>query len=122
MIQKKVTRAYNNRVKEKIFKKGSSCCPLMLKIGNWGNGLLIGRDHSKFTKYCPEIPTGYQALKGSHTKGSSMRSTSINTFPQCGKCWILLRQTKVGNEEITSKIGSIDHFGIGETIHSNYFK
>ena len=93
----------------------------MLKIENWGNGLLIGRDHSKFTKYCPKMPTGYQPFKRSHTKGSSMRSTSINTFPHCGKCWVLPRKTKVGNEEITSKIGPIDHFGIGETIHSNYF-
>ena len=37
--------------------KGSSfgrwCFPLVLKIENWGNGLLIGMDHSKFTKYCP---------------------------------------------------------------------
>ena len=75
----------------------------MLKIENWGNGLLIRRDYSRFTKYCLEMPTGYQALMGSHIKGLSMGSTSINTFLQCGKCWILPRKSKMGNEEITSK-------------------
>ena len=54
-------------------------------------------------------------------KGSSMGSTLRNTFPQCGKCWTLLRKTKVGNEGIATKIGLIDHFWIGETIHSSYF-
>ena len=61
------------RSKERVLKKGSSfgrwCCPSMLKTKNWGNGLLTGRDHSRFTKYCPEITIGYQALKESHTKG-----------------------------------------------------
>ena len=66
-----------------------------------------------FTKYCPEMPTGYQALKGSHTKGTSMGSTSRNTFLQCGKCWILPRKIKRGNEEITSKISPIDDFELG---------
>ena len=68
------------------------------------------------------MPIGYQALKGSQTKVSSMRSTLRNIFSQCGKCWILQRKTKVGNEEITSKIGLIDHLGIGETIPSIYFE
>ena len=35
----------------------------MLKIENWGNGLLIGRDQSRFTKYCPEMYIGYQVLR-----------------------------------------------------------
>ena len=86
----------------------------MLKIENWGNSLLIGRDHSWFTKYCLKMPIGYQALKESHTKGSSMESTSRNTFPQCGKCWILPRKIKIGNEGVTSKIGLIDHFELGK--------
>ena len=75
----------------------------MLKTGNWGNGLLIGRDDSRFTKYYPEMPTGYQAFKKSHIEDSSIGSTSRNTFPQCGKCWILPRKTKMGNEGITRK-------------------
>ena len=75
----------------------------MLKTENWGNGLLIRRDYSRFTKYCPEMPIGYQALKENHAKASSMGSPLRNTFPQCGKCWILPRKTKMGNEGITSK-------------------
>ena len=93
MIQKKkVARAYNKQVRIKSFEKKGSlfgrlcCCPSVLKTENWGNGPLIGRDHSRFTKYCLEMDIGYQALKGSHTKGSSMGSTLRNTFPQCGKC------------------------------------
>ena len=43
-----------------------------------------------------------------------MRCTSRNTFPQCGKCWILPRKIKIGNEEVTSKIGLIDHFVLGK--------
>ena len=75
MIQKKkVSQACNKRVKEIILKKGSSfgrwCYPSVLKTENWGNGLLTGREHSRFTKYCPEMPISYQALKGSHTKSS----------------------------------------------------
>ena len=77
--------------------------PIGAKDKDWGSGLLTRRDHSRFTKYCLEMPTGYQALKESHSKGSSMGSTSRNTFPQCGKCWILPRNTKMGNEGITSK-------------------
>ena len=101
MIQKKrVARTYNKRVIRNNFKKGSSfgmwCCPSVLKTENWGNDLLTGRDHSRFTKYCPKIPTSYQALKESHTKGSLMGSTSRNTFPQCGKCWILPRKISGG--------------------------
>ena len=94
----------------------------MIKRENLGNGLLTERDHSKFTKFCLKMLIGYQALKGSHTKGSSMGNTSRNTFPQCEKCWILPIKTKIGNEEITSKIGPIDHFRIGETIPYNYFE
>ena len=127
MIQKKkVARAYNKQVRRKSFEewelvwKVSS--PSVLNTKNWENGLLTGRDYSRFTKYCLEMPIGYQAFKGSHIKGSSMGSTSRNTFPQCGKSWTLLRKTKVGNEGITSKISPIDHFWIGETIHSNYFE
>ena len=80
MIQKKkVARVYNKRVRRKFLKKESSfgrwCCPSVLKTENWGNGLRTGKDHSMFMKYCPEMPTGYQALIGSHTKGSSMGST-----------------------------------------------
>ena len=75
---------------ERVLKKGSSfgrwCCPSMLKTENWGNGFLIRRDHSRFTKYCLKMPSGYQVLKRSHTKGLSMGSTSRNTFPHCGKC------------------------------------
>ena len=67
---------------------------------------LTGKDHSRFTKYYPEMPTGYQALKESHTKGSLMENTSRNTFPQCGKCWILLRKTKI--------FSLIDHFVLGK--------
>ena len=97
-----------------VLKKASSfgrwCYPLVLKTKNWGNSFLVGRDHSRFTKYCPEMPTGYQSLKGNHTKGSSMGITSRNTFPQCGQCWILPGKPKVANEGITSKIGLIDHF------------
>ena len=123
--KKKVARAYNKRVKRKSLKKGSSfgrwCYPSVLKIENWGNCLLAGRDHSRFTKYCSEMPIGYQALKRIHIKGSSMGSISRNTFPQCGICWTLPRKNKVGNEGITSKIGPIDHFWIGETIPSSYF-
>ena len=115
-----------HRSEEIILKKGSSfgrwCCPSVLKTKNWGNGPLTGRDHSEFTKYYLEMPTGYQALKGSHTKGSSMGSTSRNTFLQCGKCWTLPRKNKVGNKGITSKIGPIDHFWIGETIPSSNFE
>ena len=95
---------------------------MVLKTENWGNGLLVGMDHLRFTKYCLNMPTDYQALKGSHTKGSSMSNTLRNTFPQCGKCWILPRKTKVGNEGITSKIGPIDHIWIGENIPSSYFE
>ena len=94
----------------------------MLKTENWGNDLLARRDNSRFTKYYPEMLTGYQALKGSHTKGSSMGSTSRKTFPQCGKCWILLGKTKVWNKGIRRKIGLIDRFWIRETIHSSYFE
>ena len=90
MIQKKkVTWTYNKQVKRKSFKEGSLfgrwCCPSVLKTENWGNGPLTKRDHSRFPKYCLKMPIGYQALKGSHTKGSSMGSTSRNTFQQCGK-------------------------------------
>ena len=97
MIQKKkVARATTSKSEDRVLKKGSSfgkwCCPSDLKTENWRNGLLVGKDHSRFTKYCPEMPIGYQALKESHTKGSSMGSTSRNTFPQCGKCWILPRK------------------------------
>ena len=74
MIQKKkMARDYNKRVRRKSLKKGSSfgswCCPSVLNMENWGSDLLIGRDHSRFTKYCSKILTGYQALKESHTKG-----------------------------------------------------
>ena len=98
------------------------CCPSLLKMENWGNGLLTGRDLSRFTKYYSEMPTSYRALKGSHTKGTSMGSTSRNTFPQCGKCYILPKKTKMGNEGITRKIGPNDHSCIGEIILSNYFE
>ena len=117
MIQKKKRwlEPTTSRSGEREMKKGSSfgkwCYPSVLKTNSWGNGLLVGKEYSRFTKYCSEMPTGYQALKGSHTKGLSMGNTSRNTFPQCGKYWILPRKTKVGNEEITSKIGPIDHFG-----------
>ena len=94
----------------------------MLKTENWGNSLLIKRDHSRFTKYCLKMPTRYQALKSSHAKGISMGSTSRNIFPQCGKCWILPRKTKMGNEGITSKIGPIDRLCIREIILSSYFE
>ena len=94
----------------------------MLNIENWGNGLQPRKDHSRFTKYSQEMPIGYQALKGSHTKDSSMGSTSRNTFPQCGKSWTLPRKTKVGNEGITRKICPIDNFLIGETIPSSCFE
>ena len=82
MIQeKKVAQV----VREGNLKKGSSfgrwCCLSVLKMENWGNGLLVWIDNSRFTKYCLEMPTSYQALKGSHTKGSLMGSTSRNTFP-----------------------------------------
>ena len=44
--------------KERILKKeslfGRWCYPSVLKKTNWENGLLIGRDHSRFTKYCLE--------------------------------------------------------------------
>ena len=86
----------------------------MLKIENWGNGLLTGRDHSRFIKYCPKMPTSYQALNKGHTKGSSMGSTSRNTFPQCGKCWILPRKIKIGNEGVIRKIGLNGHFVLGK--------
>ena len=127
MIQKRRWLGLTTSWSEKrALKKGSSFgrwyCPSMLKIENWGNGLLFGRDHSRFTKYFLEIPIGYQALKGSHTKGSSIGSTSRNTFLQCGKCWTLPRKTKVENKKIISKIGPIDHFWIGETIPSTYFE
>ena len=94
----------------------------MLKIENWRNGILVGRGHSRFTKNCLEIPIGYQPLKGSHTKGLSIGSTSRNIFPECGKCCTVPRKTKVGNEGITSKVGLIDHLLIGETIPSSYFE
>ena len=94
----------------------------MINTNNWENGLLTGKDHSRFPKYCSKMPTSYQALKGSHTKGSSMRNSSRKTFPQCGKCWILPKKTKMGNEGITSKIGPIDHFGIREIILSSFFE
>ena len=32
------------------------------------------------------------------------------------------KKTKVENEGITSKIGPIDHFLIGDTIHNSYFE
>ena len=86
----------------------------MPKTEDWGNGFLTGRDHSKFTKYYPKMPIGYQTLKESHTKGSSMESTSRNIFPLCGKCWILLRKIKIGNEGVTRKIGLIDHVVMGK--------
>ena len=99
---------------ERILKKGSYfgrwCYPSILKTENLENGLVTGRDQLRFIKYCLEMPIGYQALNGSHIKGSSMGSTSKNTFPQYGKCWTLPRKTKVENEGITSKIGPIDHF------------
>ena len=94
----------------------------MLKTENWGNSLLAERDHSRFIKYCLEMPTSYRDLKGNQTKGSSMGSISRNTFPKCGKCWTLPRKTKVGNEGMTRKIGPIDHFWIGETIPSSFFE
>ena len=70
------------------------------ELGKWSP---IGRNHSRFTKYFSEMPTDYQALKGSHTKGSSMGSTSRNTFSQCGKCWTLPGKTKVGDGGITNQ-------------------
>ena len=45
-----------------------------------------------------------------------MGSTSRNTMD------IAKKKTNVGNEGITSKIGPIDHFWIGETILSSYFE
>ena len=103
MIQKKkVSRAYNKQVRRKSFEEGELIWKVVLPIGatdrELGKWSLVGRDHSKFTKYCLKMPTSYQALKGSHTKGSSMGSISRNTFPKCGKCWTLPRRTKVGNE------------------------
>ena len=69
---------------ERVLNKDSSfgrwCYPLVLKTVNWGNGLLTGRDHSRFTMYCLEMPTGYEVLKGSHTKSSSMSNTLRNTL------------------------------------------
>ena len=103
MIQKKkVARAYNKRVRRNNFEEGELIwkvvLPIDAKTESWGNGLLTGRDHSRFTKDCSKMPTGYQSLKECHTKGSSMKSTSINACPQCGKCWILPRKTKMVNE------------------------
>ena len=83
--KKKVARAYNKRVRRKNFEERELVwkvvLPIVLKTESYGNGLLIGSDHSRFTMYYPEMPTSYQSLKESHTKGSLMRSTSINTFP-----------------------------------------
>ena len=108
-----ITSELEERVlKESLFGRWSY--PSVLKTENWGNGLLIGRDHSRFTKYCPKMLIDSQASKGSHTKGSSMGSTLRNTFPHCGKCWILSRKTKVGDEGVTRKIGLIDHFLLGK--------
>ena len=56
-------------------------CPSVLMTENLGNVLLVGRDLSRFTKYYSKMPTGYQALKGSHIKGSSMESTSKKYYP-----------------------------------------
>ena len=84
-----MAQAYNKWVRRKSFEEGELVWKVVLssvlKTENWGNGLLFGRDPSRFTKYYLEMPIGYQALKGSHTKGSSMGSTSENTFPQCEK-------------------------------------
>ena len=69
------------------------------------------------------MPIGYQALKGSHTKGLSMGSTSRNTFHNVGNAeHCQKKKTKVGNEGITRKIGPIYHFWIGETIACSYFE
>ena len=35
----------------------------MLKIENWGNCLLVRKDHSKFTKYCSKMPIGLSSLE-----------------------------------------------------------
>ena len=43
-----------------------------------------------------------------------MGNTLRNTFPQCGKCWILSRKTKARDEGVTRKIGLIDHFVLGK--------
>ena len=83
--KKKVAMPIIGESEERVLKKGSLfgrwCYPSVLKTENWGNGLLTGRDHSRFTTYCPKMPTGYQSLKGDHTKVSSMGSTLRNTFP-----------------------------------------
>ena len=105
-------------LEERVMKKGSSfgrwCYPSVLKTEKWGNGLLTGRDYSKFTKYCPEMPISYQTLKESHTKGSSMERTLRNIFPQCGKCWIMPRKIKIGNKGVKRKIGLTDYFVLGK--------
>ena len=85
MIQKKkVAQAYNKWVRRKSFEEGELVWKVVLPIaskdkelGKWSPS---GRDHSRFTKYCPEMLTSYQALKRNHPKSSSMGSTSRNTF------------------------------------------
>ena len=57
MIQKKKRwlEPTTSGSKERVLKKGSSfgkwCCRSVLKTENLGNGLLIARDHSRFTNY-----------------------------------------------------------------------
>ena len=66
MIQKKkVTRAYNKQVRRKIFEEGEAVWKVVLPIsskdrelGKWSPNY-EGRDHSRFIKYCSEMPTGY---------------------------------------------------------------
>ena len=60
IIQKKMwLKLTTSGLEEKVLKKGSSLrrwyCPSILKTRNWGNGLLVGRDHSRFTKYSLEM-------------------------------------------------------------------
>ena len=119
MIQKKkVAQAYNKQVGRKSFEEGELVWKVVLPIsakdrelGKWSPNW-----EGPFKVHQVLIGNVYwlSSLERSHTKGSSMGSTSRSTFPQCWKSLILPRKTKVGNEEITSKIGLIDHLELGK--------
>ena len=70
MIQKKkVARAYNKRVRRKSSEEGELIWKVVLPIGakdrELGKWSPNWEGHSKFTKYCLEMPIGYQTLKES---------------------------------------------------------
>ena len=108
MIQKKkVAGAYNKWIKINIFEEGELVWKVVLlidakdrELGNWSPNW---EGPFKVNEILPENAYWLSSLKEELHKRFINGKYLEKYFPQCGKCWILPRKTKIGNEGITSK-------------------